>query len=186
MFTCGAWVYTCGAIASTAGVGLSIPPVAPADVPALFRPRVGDIYLRWGRDVYLRCFWCLPPVVSPTLGGSKFVYTSGGSCGRACIIPPKNRDIYLRCYRHLPAVLKCAYPAGDVYLRWLLHSAWQDACHLENYLRCYRLHGGCGFEYTSGGSCGRACIIPPKSRGHLPPVGQRCLPAVLEKYTYFP
>ena len=120
VFTCGAWVYTCGAIASTAGVDLSIPPVAPADVPALFRPRVGDIYLR--------------------------------------------------CYRHLPAVLKRAYPAGDVYLRWLLHRAWQDACHLENYLRCYRLHGGCRFEYTSGGSCGRACIIPPKSRGHLPPV----------------
>ena len=49
----------------------------------------------------------------------------------------------------------------------------------DNYLRWFRLHGGCGFEYTSGGSCGRACIIPPKSRGHLPPVGQRCLPAVL-------
>ena len=78
----------------------------------------------------------------------------------------------------LPAVLKRAYPAGDVYLRWLLHSAWQDACHLENYLRCYRLHGGCGFEYTSGGSCGRACNLPPKSMGHLPPVGQRCLPTV--------
>ena len=43
---------TCGAIASTAGVGLSLPPVAPADVPALFRPRVWDIYLRWGRDIY--------------------------------------------------------------------------------------------------------------------------------------
>ena len=42
-------------------------------------------------------------------------------------------------------------------------------------LRCYRLHGGCGFEFTSGGSCGRACIIPPKSRGYLPPVGQRYL-----------
>ena len=27
---------------------------------------------------------CIPPVVSPTLGGSKFEYTSGGSCGRAC------------------------------------------------------------------------------------------------------
>ena len=40
------------------------------------------------------------------------------------------------------------------------------------YLRCYRLHGGCGFEFTSGGSCGRACIIPPKSRGHLPAVLQ--------------
>ena len=75
--------------------------------------------------------------------------------------PPKNWDIYLRCYRHLPAVLKRAYPAGDVYLRWLLHRAWQDACHLENYLRCYRLHGGCAIEYTSGGSCGRACNVPP-------------------------
>ena len=67
---------------------MSIPPVAPADVPAIFHPRVGDIYLRWGRDVYLRCFWCIPPVVSPTLGESKFKYTSGGSCGRACNVPP--------------------------------------------------------------------------------------------------
>ena len=57
---------------------------------------------------------------------------------------------------------------GGVYLRCL-----------GVYLRCYRLHGGCGFEFTSGGSCGRACIIPPKILGHLPPVGQRCLPAVL-------
>ena len=32
---------TCGAIASTAGVGLSLPPVAPADVPAIFHPRIG-------------------------------------------------------------------------------------------------------------------------------------------------
>ena len=79
----------------------------------------------------------------------------------------------------LPAVLKRAYPAGDVYLRWLLHRAWQDACHLDNYLRCYHLRGGREFEYTSGGSCGRACIIPPKILRHLPPVGQRCLPAVL-------
>ena len=150
-------------------------------------PKNWDIYLRCYRQlppVGQRCLcltaWgCIPPVVSPTLGGSRFEYTSGGSCGCACNIPPKNWYIYLRCYRHLPAVLKRAYPAGDVYLRWLLHRAWQDACHLENYLRCYRLHGGCGFEFTSGGSCGRACIIPPKSRGHLPPVGQSCLPAVL-------
>ena len=35
---------------------MSIPPVAPADVPAIFHPRVGDIYLRWGRDVYLRWY----------------------------------------------------------------------------------------------------------------------------------
>ena len=52
-------------------------------------------------------------------------------------------------------------------------------CGADIYLRCYRLHGGCGFEFTSGGSCGCACNIPPKSRGHLPPVGQICLPAVL-------
>ena len=138
-------------------------------------PKNWDIYLRCYIDNYLRCYHLR--------GGRTFEYTSGGSCGRACIIPPKNLDIYLRCYRHLPAVLKRAYPAGDVYLRWLLHRAWQDACHLDNYLRCYRLHGGCGFEYTSGGSCGCACIIPPKILGHLPPVGQRCLPAVLLMFT---
>ena len=69
------------------------------------------------RSLCLTAWGCIPPVVSPTLGGSRFEYTSGGSCGRACIVPPKNWDIYLRCYRHLPAVLKCAYPAGDVYLR---------------------------------------------------------------------
>ena len=131
MFTCGAWVYTCGAIASTAGVDLSIPPVAPADVPAIFHPRVWDIYLRWGRDVYLRSsvlagrclpavltstcgalgmftsggaeivmpdgIGCIPPVVSPTLGGSRFEYTSGGSCGCACNVPPIDWEIYLRC-----------------------------------------------------------------------------------------
>ena len=50
----------------------------------------------------------LPPVVSPTLGGSRFEYTSGGSCGCACNVPPKNWDIYLRCYSHLPPVgLRC-------------------------------------------------------------------------------
>ena len=104
------------------------------------------------------------------------VYTSGGFAYtrreyvgvylrwllRTCLhYPPKNWDIYLRCYRQLPAVLKRAYPAGEVYLRWLLHRAWQDACHLDNYLRCYRLHGGCGFDFTSGGSCGCACNVPP-------------------------
>ena len=89
MFTCGAWVYTCGAIASTAGVDLSIPPVAPADVPALFRPRVGDIYLRWGRDVYLRCFG---------------LFTYG--------LPSSRGGVYLRC-GHLPAVLLgCLPPVG--------------------------------------------------------------------------
>ena len=39
---------------------------------------------------------CIPPVVSPTLGGSKFEYTSGGSCGCACNVPPIDWDIYLR------------------------------------------------------------------------------------------
>ena len=71
--------------------------------------------------------------------------------------------------RYLPAVLKRAYPAGEVYLRWLLHRAWQDACHLENYLRCFwclppvvsPTLGESKFEYTSGGSCGRACNVPP-------------------------
>ena len=47
---------------------------------------------------------CIPPVVSPTLGGSKFVYTSGGSCGCACNTRPRigtstcgATDNYLRC-----------------------------------------------------------------------------------------
>ena len=120
-----------------------------------YLPPVGQRYL------CLTAWGCIPPVVSPTLGGSTFEYTSGGSCGCACNVPPIDWDIYLRCYRQLPAVLKRAYPAGDVYLRWLLHRAWQDACHLGNYLRCYRLHGGCGFEFTSGGSCGCACNVPP-------------------------
>ena len=55
-------------------------------------------------------------------------------------------------------------------------------CGADIYLRCYRLHGGCGFEFTSGGSCGRACNLPPKNWDiylrcyrQLPPVGQRCL-----------
>ena len=39
--TLAIWKTTCGAIASTAGVNLSIPPVAPADVPALYRPLIG-------------------------------------------------------------------------------------------------------------------------------------------------
>ena len=103
-------MFTCGAIASTAGVGLSIPPVAPADVPALFHPRFGDIYLRWGRDVYLRCFG---------------LFTYG--------LPSSRGGVYLRC-GHLPAVLLgCLPPVGQrglcltawgVYLRWFrLHSA---------------------------------------------------------------
>ena len=34
------WMFTSGGIASTAGVHLSIPPVAPADVPTLYRPLI--------------------------------------------------------------------------------------------------------------------------------------------------
>ena len=34
-------VFTSGGFASTAGVNLSIPPVAPADVPAMYRPLIG-------------------------------------------------------------------------------------------------------------------------------------------------
>ena len=33
-------------------------------------------------------------------------------------------------------------------------------------------HARCGFEYTSGGSCGCACIMLPKSGEYLPPVGK--------------
>ena len=72
-------------------------------LPTVFRPR-GAVFT-CGADIYLRCFGmftsggaeifmpdgmgCIPPVVSPTLGGSKFEYTSGGSCGRACNIRPR-------------------------------------------------------------------------------------------------
>ena len=35
------WMFTSGGIAYTAGVHLSIPPVAPADVPAMYRPLIG-------------------------------------------------------------------------------------------------------------------------------------------------
>ena len=42
LFTCGALgMFTSGGIASTAGVDLSIPPVAPADVPAIYHPLIG-------------------------------------------------------------------------------------------------------------------------------------------------
>ncbi len=44
----------------SAGVSLCIPPVALAELPALFHPKILDIYLRcfgyvylrWGRDIY--------------------------------------------------------------------------------------------------------------------------------------
>ena len=39
---CGA-VFTCGAIAFTAGVDLSIPPGAPADEPAMYHPLIGTL-----------------------------------------------------------------------------------------------------------------------------------------------
>ena len=83
--------------------------------------------------------WCIPPVVSPTLGGSKFVYTSGGSCGRACIIPPK-------ILGHLP-------PVGQ---RYLCLTAWGCIPPVVS-----PTLGGSKFEYTSGGSCGRACNTRP-------------------------
>ena len=57
---------------------LCIPPVAPAELPALFHPRIWDIYLRCsetftsrGAEQFsLTARRCIPPVVSPTLGGS--------------------------------------------------------------------------------------------------------------------
>ena len=41
--TLAIWITTCGAIASTAGVDLSIPPVAPADVPAIPAQELGHL-----------------------------------------------------------------------------------------------------------------------------------------------
>ena len=68
---------TCGAIASTAGVDLSLPPVAPADVPALFHPIIRTstcgatktitcgafgVYLRWFRLHSAGVSLSIPPV----------------------------------------------------------------------------------------------------------------------------
>ena len=100
---------TCGAIASTVGVDLSIPPVAPADVPALFRPRVGDIYLRWGRDVYLRCLGVY--LRSSVLAGRCLPAVLTSTCGAFGCLPPVGQ-------RYL------CLTAWGVYLRWFrLHSA---------------------------------------------------------------
>ena len=164
---------------------MSLPPVAPADVHAIPAQELGHLpavlqtITSGGAEMFMPDgMGCIPPVVSPTLGGSKFEYTSGGSCGCACNVPLIDRDIYLRCYRHLPAVLKRAYPACDVYLWWLLHRAWQDACHWENYQRCYHLRGGRTFVYTSGGSCGRAYNTRPR-------IGASTCGANIN-YTFFP
>ena len=60
-FTCGAtWTTTCGAITSAVGVHLSIPPVAPADVPALFHPRIRTFTC--GAEMRLPSGGCIPPV----------------------------------------------------------------------------------------------------------------------------
>ena len=104
---------------------------------------------------------CIPPVVSPTLGGSKFVYTSGGSCGRACIIPPK-------VDRHLPAVLEVAYLRSSVLAGRCLPAVLTSTC------------GAFGM-FTSGG----AEIFMPDGMGCIPPVvsptlggSSLCLPPV--------
>ena len=73
--TLAIWKTTCGAIASTAGVDLSIPPVAPADVPAISAQELGhlpavltstcgalDVYLRWYRLHSARVNLSIPPV----------------------------------------------------------------------------------------------------------------------------
>ena len=82
----------------------------------------GDVYLR-SSVLAGRCLpavlWCIPPVVSPTLSGSIFVYTSGGSCGCACHTRPRIETFTSGGQRCLPAVLsptlggsKFAYTSG--------------------------------------------------------------------------
>ena len=110
---------------------------------------------------------CIPPVVSPTLGGSKFVYTSGGSCGRACIIPPK-------VDRHLPAVLEVAYLRSSVLAGRCLPAVRSSTCGALGclppvgqsslcltawgvYLRWFRLH-----------SAGVSLCIPPVAPADVP------------------
>ena len=137
MFTCGAWVFTCGAIASTAGVGLSLPPVAPADVPAIPTQELGH----------------LPAVLQTITSGGAEMFTCGALGCLPTVFRPRGAvftcgaDIYLRCFgmftsggaeMFMPDGMGCIPPVVSPTL------------------------GGSKFEYTSGGSCGRACIIPPK------------------------
>ena len=61
------WITTCGAIASTAGVDLSIPPVAPADVPAIPAQELGHLpavlqTFTCGAETRLPSGGCIPPV----------------------------------------------------------------------------------------------------------------------------
>ena len=85
-------------------------------------------------------------------------------------LPSSRGGVYLRC-GHLPAVLGMFTSGGaEIFM--------PDGMGCIPPVVSPTL-GGSRFEYTSGGSCGRACNLPPKSKGHLPPVGQRCLPAVL-------
>ena len=130
---------TCGAIASTAGVGLSLPPVAPADVPALFHPRVGDIYLRWAEmftcgafGVYLRWFrlhsagvsLCIPPVAPADVPALFHPRIGTFTCGATdnylrCLVlftyglPSSQGGVYLRCFGCLPPVVS---PPRRVYI----------------------------------------------------------------------
>ena len=66
--TLAIWITTCGAIASTAGVDLSIPPVAPADVPAIFYPIIristcgATKTITCGAETRLPSGGCIPPV----------------------------------------------------------------------------------------------------------------------------
>ena len=132
----------------------------------------------WSSDV---CSSVLPPVVSPTLGGSKFVYTSGGSCGRACNIPPKSRGhlppVGQRC---LPAVLWVVYLRSSVLAGRCLPAVLTSTCgafgmftsggaemFMPDGMGCIPpvvspTLGGSKFVYTSGGSCGRACNTRPR------------------------
>ena len=89
-------------------------------------------------------------------------------------LPSSRGGVYLRC-GHLPAVLGMFTSGGaEIFM--------PDGMGCIPPVVSPTL-GGSRFEYTSGGSCGRACNLPPKSKGHLPPVGQRCLPAVLLVFT---
>ena len=78
VFTCGADIYlrcfgmfTSGGIASTAGVHLSIPPVAPADVPAMYRPLIGTSTC--GAEMRLPSGGCIPAV--PSFNLLDLIYT---------------------------------------------------------------------------------------------------------------
>ena len=111
---------------------------------------------------------CIPPVVSPTLGGSKFEYTSGGSCGCACNTCSEFGTFTCGARGCLPTVFR---PRGAVFtcgaistcgaLGYLPPVGQRDLCLTAwgVYLRWFRLH-----------SAGVHLCIPPVAPADVPAI----------------